>query len=91
MSVVIMKKTALAVALCALMVTTTTYANQPGAYAGVSIGKMTGDADIVEFKDTTVKAFVGYQINKMVAVEGHYAKMDDTQRGINVDLSTVGV
>jgi len=86
-----MKKTTFAITLCALIVTTNTYANRLGGYAGLSIGKMTGDADVVEFKDTTLKLFIGHQINDLIAIEGHYAKMDDTQRGINLETSTLGI
>lgn len=86
----IMKKTYLAVTLCALIATTNTYA-QSGGYAGISSGQMVGDADVVEFKDTTFKLFVGHQINELIAVEGHYAKMDDTQSGVNLETSTLGV
>ncbi|HHL19436.1 MAG TPA: porin family protein [Thiothrix sp.] len=86
----IMKKTYLAVTLCTLMVTTSTYARS-GGYAGISFGQMVGDADVVEFKDTTFKLFAGHQVNDLIAVEGHYAKMDDTQSGVNLEISTLGV
>ncbi len=86
----IMKKTCLAVTLCALIATTNTYARS-GSYAGVSFGQMAFDFDVVEFEDTTFKLFGGHQINDLIAVEGHYAKMDDTQSGVNLETSTFGV
>jgi opacity protein-like surface antigen len=86
-----MKKTTLAIALCTVMVTANTYASQFGGYAGLSIGKTSNEEDFAKFKDTTVKLLVGYKINNLVAIEGHYAKMDDTQSGANLEVSTMGV
>jgi hypothetical protein len=47
----------------------------------------------VQIDDNTVGAVLGYQINKMYAVEAHYAKSDSSisHAGVTVDTSKIGI
>lgn len=88
-----MKKTYLTISLCVLMASTSVHANKAGdVYAGVSFGKMElSDTARGDFDDTAFKFIGGYQINDLVAIEGHYASLDTNDRGFNAETTSLGV
>jgi len=87
-----MKKSYIALPLCALLIASSAYATKPGSvYAGVSYGKIQVDENTFDLDDNTFKLFGGYQLSDLLAIEGHYASMDDTLQGVKFDASTIGV
>lgn len=70
-----MKKTLLALSL--LAASSFAMAQTPGFYIGANVGQSVADLDCAgttscDDSDTSVKAFLGYQINKTFAVEASY-------------------
>lgn len=87
-----MKKTYLATSLAVILLANNAYAEGTGnTYVGLSFGKMEADVDVISFDDTTFKLFGGVKLNDKFAIEGHFANMDTTELGVNLDVTSLGV